>query len=543
MSNQKLLDYINDCQKQGFSTDKIKETLSSAGWLEEDMKQAFDNINKKNNKNIKEGEDKGSIIKQGKAEDNLEKKTMKKRFSLNKYKLIIIVVIFLLLFSGVFLVFSRFQQSNNFEKNLSRSFNALAELQTFSLESAMRLDIDFSQSENKFISNILDKNNGYILFNINGEIDLNQENAVSKIFLGLYTDLFEEDITVLIDTKSINDKFYLRLKNLPKAIDFLVDEEIIKKWLEFEINELEASDFKETYNQEIINDILEIAFDNLNLTDLIVILDEDELVFNHHNTYYYHFTFNKEAMPDFIINTYRDIYFNFEESRDKFNLDEEMTENDWHELRQEVVDGLDDFNFYTFKIWIDKESYLPHKISTFIEFNSKNLGFDLNLEAEYIFTSFNKKMNIEPPEDTISFDEMLELLSLNQVGPHEFDNENMVDFSHSLYRDSRRVSDVKQIQTALELYYHSANQYPSSLETAIIYDNMIFLDPVPIAPVPADCENNDYIYTAYVDEFGLYKHYCIRYCISNDLDHILAGDPIYATKNSINVGSTCPFDF
>lgn len=33
-------------------------------------------------------------------------------------------------------------------------------------------------------------------------------------------------------------------------------------------------------------------------------------------------------------------------------------------------------------------------------------------------------------------------------------------------RDAKRASDIKQIQTALELYFNDCNQYPSALATA-----------------------------------------------------------------------------
>jgi prepilin-type N-terminal cleavage/methylation domain-containing protein len=53
-------------------------------------------------------------------------------------------------------------------------------------------------------------------------------------------------------------------------------------------------------------------------------------------------------------------------------------------------------------------------------------------------------------------------------------------------RDAKRVSDIKQIQTALELYYQDANGYPSlaSLPTIISTGSNTYMGQVPANPTP-----------------------------------------------------------
>lgn len=55
-------------------------------------------------------------------------------------------------------------------------------------------------------------------------------------------------------------------------------------------------------------------------------------------------------------------------------------------------------------------------------------------------------------------------------------------------RDAKRISDVKQIQTALELYYNDAGDYPASIITGspIVYGGNTYLAAVPAAPTPVD---------------------------------------------------------
>jgi prepilin-type N-terminal cleavage/methylation domain-containing protein len=53
-------------------------------------------------------------------------------------------------------------------------------------------------------------------------------------------------------------------------------------------------------------------------------------------------------------------------------------------------------------------------------------------------------------------------------------------------RDAKRVSDIKQVQTALELYYQDANGYPSAaaMPTSITYSGSTYMGVVPTNPAP-----------------------------------------------------------
>jgi len=59
-------------------------------------------------------------------------------------------------------------------------------------------------------------------------------------------------------------------------------------------------------------------------------------------------------------------------------------------------------------------------------------------------------------------------------------------------RDARRLSDIKQIQTALDMYLDSAGTYPSSLTTGspLSYGGLVFLPEVPSDPI----NSNQYVY-------------------------------------------------
>ncbi|MDD3016642.1 MAG: type II secretion system protein, partial [Lactococcus chungangensis] len=61
-------------------------------------------------------------------------------------------------------------------------------------------------------------------------------------------------------------------------------------------------------------------------------------------------------------------------------------------------------------------------------------------------------------------------------------------------RDARRVSDVKQIQTALEMYFDTNDKYPDSTSTL---QTSGFMSSVPNNPQPADgCTATNYVYNS-----------------------------------------------
>ena len=108
-------------------------------------------------------------------------------------------------------------------------------------------------------------------------------------------------------------------------------------------------------------------------------------------------------------------------------------------------------------------------------------------------------------------------------------------------RDSRRVSDVKQMQTALELYFNAKNEYPADADfsTGETFETggTVLMDPVPTPPTPDDCTGNTYDYIVSTDN----DSYCLEYCLGNDTGGIDGGDNIFATPNSVEgERGTCP---
>ena len=92
-------------------------------------------------------------------------------------------------------------------------------------------------------------------------------------------------------------------------------------------------------------------------------------------------------------------------------------------------------------------------------------------------------------------------------------------------RDAKRISDIKQIQTALEMYYNENNAYPTAL-TQLTTTTPPLLRTVPVAPTPADstaCASaNSYTYTADTGVVGV-GSYSLTYCLGAGTGSVTAG--------------------
>ena len=90
-------------------------------------------------------------------------------------------------------------------------------------------------------------------------------------------------------------------------------------------------------------------------------------------------------------------------------------------------------------------------------------------------------------------------------------------------RDAKRVSDIKQIQTALELYYNDANAYPASLGATIVSDSVTYMSAVPTNPAPVNdgtcAAGSTYTYTAGTNN----STYTLQYCIGGAAGGVAAG--------------------
>ena len=95
-------------------------------------------------------------------------------------------------------------------------------------------------------------------------------------------------------------------------------------------------------------------------------------------------------------------------------------------------------------------------------------------------------------------------------------------------RDAKRVADIKQIQTALELYYNDNFGYPPDVTSGDSITStsteVTYMGQVPVAPTPpdgdCDTDNNPYRYTT--NDSGATYH--LDYCIGASTGNVDEGE-------------------
>jgi uncharacterized protein (TIGR02145 family)/prepilin-type N-terminal cleavage/methylation domain-containing protein len=89
-------------------------------------------------------------------------------------------------------------------------------------------------------------------------------------------------------------------------------------------------------------------------------------------------------------------------------------------------------------------------------------------------------------------------------------------------RDAKRIADIKQIQTALELYFNDAGAYPAEVTSSITYGSNVYMATYPTAPTPADdgCSDEENTYTYNQLDSG--ASYSIDFCLGSQTGGLIA---------------------
>jgi uncharacterized protein (TIGR02145 family)/prepilin-type N-terminal cleavage/methylation domain-containing protein len=109
-------------------------------------------------------------------------------------------------------------------------------------------------------------------------------------------------------------------------------------------------------------------------------------------------------------------------------------------------------------------------------------------------------------------------------------------------RDIKRMSDIRQIQMALDSYFRNAGSYPSEINGSISYNNNVYLNSYPTAPNPpdGDCEEGENNYT-YVPLGSNSNSYVIYFCLGSPTGDLEAG-PQEANPSGVFKGFSCGED-
>ena len=107
--------------------------------------------------------------------------------------------------------------------------------------------------------------------------------------------------------------------------------------------------------------------------------------------------------------------------------------------------------------------------------------------------------------------------------------------SRASARDAKRLADVKQMQTALELYFNDNNSYPTSITSTIATSGIVYMTTIPTPPTPVDgdctTENNNYTYSSDGST------YSITFCLGKQTAGLSSGAKVLTRDGILDSGS------
>lgn len=108
-----------------------------------------------------------------------------------------------------------------------------------------------------------------------------------------------------------------------------------------------------------------------------------------------------------------------------------------------------------------------------------------------------------------------------------------IQSARSKARDSKRIADVKQMQTALELYFNDNGSYPTSITSTIATAGVVYMVSVPTAPTPADgsCSTTTNAYT-YSSNGSTYT---INFCLGGQVSGLSSGEKVLNRDGILSV--------
>lgn len=385
-----------------------------------------------------------------------------------------------------------------------------------------------------------------------GKFDVSDEDVVKgESNLQMEVDMSGMIVRFNFETKMIGDDIYFKIDQLPPPFSMMMDIDFLEKWWNLNLDEL-AAEHKDVdslfareipegleflYDEERSKEIeaeLEALVKKYKIFEVAEVFDEESLEGS--LCYHYKIELNKNIIRNAFIEVYDYFIEKMEETlddaevsmsgdeialasiRDARNEIDVETKAKIKEFVSQFANLISDTDI---DVWIDKESYFLKKSTFDIELSLRDLdideisedmkeAIDINISGDLKYSNHNEEVNIEAP---IEYESFLSFIT------------GMLDDSQMKSRDARRLSDVKQIQTALELYYNDFESYPLGLEDLSEGDLVYFsvLPSYPEAAAASVCADN-YEYSYKVLENG--ENYELYYCLEAKTGGVPAGNNI-----------------
>ena len=382
-------------------------------------------------------------------------------------------------------------------------------------------------------------------YDVKGKIDRSdKDNLKGESNLNMEVDVSGMIIRFSFESKVIGDNIYFKVDQLPPPFSMMVDSELLEKWWNINLTELNEEQKKDDgiFNGGMPSD-LSVYFDEektkefqKELEEMIIkhqifkvaeVLPEETI--DEKLCYHYRVELDKNIIRSAFLEIFDFLENEIDEGIDemvKSSSDDKILEIKTRnnliddEARKEMKEILGQFiniiSEYEIDVWIDRDEYFLRKTKFDFVLNLKELEIDglaedvkdaieIDIVGEINYSNINKEVSIEAPIEYESF--------LSYVG-------GMLGSAQMKSRDAKRLSDVKQIQTALELYYNDNSQYADNL------DNLV--EQGYFRTIPENPKNNDGVCPkdfeySYKTEIGN-QDYELNYCLGLSMGGVVKGE-------------------
>ena len=470
MINPELGNYIRDSRAMGVGDEQIKQTLLSQGWNEADVLASISNPD-------------GIPLAASETKTPLWK---------NKKIIIGVIVILLVLVAGGAAAYlftppkPEVVVAHMLEK--MRTVNKISYQGSFQgnvsapnvLSTALANSPDLKSIASGSSGQVAGITNSALKFDFSGSTDFS--NPASPNSANAFTISFQ-NFSASMEARLIGANVFVRLT---QATTFgLFDLSKIKNvWIKSDRSEFanptadsSASNLTAGQTKQI-----EDLYAQIKPIQITKKLPDDEI--NSTSVYSFNYHINKDALNRLVSGSYNIIYGHPMPNDQQLSL-------------------LQGVNFNDGQMWIGKKDNYLYKM---------NGGFALNfgsttpvsgqIDWEINLSNFNEPVNIETPTDAKSTEEIQGLLMGQAEGTA---------------RDARRIADIRQIQTGLELYSYDHGKYPTALTSL----SPTYLPTIPKAPEPADgsctIQQNTYTYAKTASGYNL------TFCLGGAAGSLTAG--------------------
>ncbi|MBU4369912.1 hypothetical protein KKG58_04110 [Patescibacteria group bacterium] len=537
MANEKLISYIKENLALGKTQEQIKKTLIETGWQEIDIKEAFSflglvtpDIKEKESSQITENRiptkvSQRPVAEMESSEENVPAQELIAKTKSSKKALYIGLNIVIILAVAVIGFFYFLKPSS--AKVMAAMATKMSVLKTFhfNLDLEIRGKIPVMES------------NEFFEAKVHGEGDIDQSDLENPTYIIDSKMSVQGDKDIVFDfegtEKRVDGISYVKYDVLPLPLREFGLDEVKNQWVRFESEsqeeqKLEGEMISPTEFSSQEQDLLIDLFQGASLFKTVKVLEKEEV--DGILTFHYQVDIDK-----------KDISSCFKSLVSSGLIDEE----DFADLVETKIE-----------FWIGKEDYFLRRIFIYLELRDiEDKQATLSLTLNATISKHNQSLEIKAPQNTKNFEEILENLFTNMIDgmadqilgkPDDdaFENNILGDFSQDFRagdRDKRRISDIKMIQSGLDVYYQENNKFPESetnnlSETncltnkgfenncldASLFDSKIYMSFVPQAPEPADgdCdkEKNKYSYQRISP-----KEYRLSFCLGKETYDFSAG--------------------